>query len=144
MILYAVDLFALFAINACVLNFGNFFGMMTLEFLRSINLSSGLFLFLVLLVIFVLMFFLAVRDLLSSDMLVAFLSVNIAASVMQFAITGSNRTWVLLFAVACGLASKIVRRYASKEGDAIADALYALKAAVIIGLLSAAVFWLAG
>ena len=141
-ILYAVDLFALFAINACVLNFGNFFGMMTLEFLRSINLSSGLVLFLVLLVVFVLMFFLAVRNLLSSDMLVAFLSVNIAASVMQFSITDSNRIWILLFAVACGLGSQIVRRYVSKEDDAIADALYALKAAGVIGLVSAGVFWL--
>lgn len=142
-ILYVVDLGTLYAVNACVLNHGNFFGVMMLEFLRSIRLSAGLILFLLMLVVFVLMFFLVVRDLLTTDILVAMLSVNIVAAVMRFGITDSNRIWVLVLALSCGLVSKLVRRFFSEVDYFVFDALFALNAFVATGLISALIFAIA-
>lgn len=139
-LLYAVDLITLYAVNALVLNYGNFFGASMLEFLRSIDLSAGLFEFLGMLLIFILLFYFAVRDLLTSDMLITILSVNITASVMQFSVTESSRIWVLLLAVACGLVSKIIRRQFAEVDDAIFDAKFALSAAILTGVISAVIF----
>lgn len=142
-ILFLVDIIMLYVVNAFMLNHGNVFGVMMLEFLRSIRLSAGLLPFLLMLILFVVMFFYAVRDVLTSDVLVPILTVNIVAAVMNFAVTDGNRLWVLLLALAFGLASKLIRRFFADIDYFMFDAMFAFFSMVITGVISAVIFAIA-
>ena len=140
-LLYAVDLVALYAINACVLQQGTVFGWIMLQFLRSIRLSAGLVPFLLMLVAFVVMFFYAVQGLLTSDILLAVLGVNIAAAVMQVWIGDNNRIWILALAIGCSLVTKVLRRICPADNFTV-EAIFGLSALAGTSLISCLVFFL--
>ena len=140
-LLYAADLVALYAVNACVLQQGKVFGWIMLQFLRSVRLSAGLVPFLLMLVAFVMMFFYVVQGLVTSDVLLAVLGVNIAAAVMQVWIGDHNRVWILALAIGCSLVSKVLRRICPADNFTV-EAIFGLTALAGTSLISCLVFFL--
>lgn len=141
-ILYAVDLITLYAVNAFVLKSGTFFGVVMLNFLRSIRLSLGIVRFLAMLVLFTAMFFFTMRDILTSDILLAILGVNITAALMHVAVTDGSRFYILALTVLCGLIIKVVRRIFGDNDSFLFDAVFALNSLIATGLISALAFTL--
>lgn len=139
-ILYAVDLITLYAVNAFVLKSGTFFGVVMLNFLRSIRLSLGIVRFLAMLVLFTAMFFFTMRDILTSDILLAILGVNITAALMHVAVTDGSRLYILALTVLCGLIIKVVRRIFGDNDSFLFDAVFALNSLIATGLISALAF----
>lgn len=142
-VLYIADIITLYAVNAYVLKTGTFFGVVMLEFLRSIRLSLGIGRFLAMLLLCLVMFFFCMRDVLTSDILVCILGVNITAALMHVAVTDSNRIYVLILAIICGLIMKLIRRFFDDGDSFLFDAVYALNALIATGLISALVFTVA-
>lgn len=140
-LLYAADLVALYAVNACVLQQGKVFGWIMLQFLRSVRLSAGLVPFLLMLVAFVMMFIYVVQGLVTSDVLLAVLGVNIAAAVMQVWIGDHNRVWILALAIGCSLVSKVLRRICPADNFTV-EAIFGLTALAGTSLISCPVFFL--
>ena len=143
-LLYVVDIVTLYAVNAFVLKSGTFFGVVMLDFLRTIRISLGLVRFLALLVLFVAMIFFTMRDFLTSDILISILGVNITAALMNVAVTYCNRFYILAIAIACGLIIKIVKQFFGDADSFLFDAVYALNALIATCLISALLFTIAG
>ena len=140
-ILYVLDLFTLFAVNVIVLRTGTAFPKMMLAFVRAVDISQGIILFLFLSILFLVIMFFVLRDFLSSDILVAIFGVNIAAALMSVSIVDSNRWYIFAMAIVCGLISKLFKRLIVKESDSfVSEASSALITMTGTALIGCAVF----
>ncbi len=140
---FVLDFFSLIAVNALVLCTGNSFPQIVMNFITSIELSEGIIRYLALGLVLLLMLYYAIRDLFSSDILLAILSVNVVAAVMRMEITEANCFLVLGTALVCGFLASLIRKKTLDEDDDEFD-----KATVFFGIASivgtcilSALFW---
>ena len=139
---YILDIFTLFAVNAFVLRTGTLFAEIMRGFLDTIDVSLGLFRFLTLGILFLVILFFAMRDLLTSDILVATLGVNIAAALMNITVGDGNRWYMLAIALLCGLGAKLLKRRLRGREHFRTEALSALITVVGTALITALIFTL--
>ncbi|MBQ7940344.1 MAG: hypothetical protein IJ281_08205 [Clostridia bacterium] len=109
LISFVVDIAALLSVNTIVLCTGMTFPQIMYEYLKTIDSTRDVGQWVFLVVIFVAITFFVVRDLFSSDILLAILGVNAAAAFFEIGVTDQNR-WILFGAsILCGLLAKLLR-----------------------------------
>lgn len=109
LISFVMDIATLLSVNAIVLCTGMTFPQIMYEYIRTLQgtRKAGQWVFLTL--IFVAMIFFVVRDLFSSDILLAILGVNAAAAFFEIGVTDQNRWILFCAAIVCGLLAKLLR-----------------------------------
>lgn len=142
---FVTDLAALMSVNAIVMCSGLTFHQIMYEFLQSIRLSDGLIRWAFLAAIFVIMLFFVVRDLFSSDIIMAVLGVNMAAVFFEIGVTDKNRAVLFGMSLLCGMIAKILRKKIVPEDQEESDPYavwYGLGVILLSGLLTFGVLWL--
>lgn len=114
---FALDIVTLLSINTIVLCSGNTFLIMMKGFLEAAQDRSRIVLWLFLLLVFMLMMYYVLRDLLSSDILLGIFGVNLAAAFFSIELTSRNRWILLAVSILLGLVSKLIRGVLFKEED---------------------------
>ncbi len=106
---FVMDIATLLSVNAIVMCTGMTFPQIMYEFLQTIMNAREVGRWVFLAGVFVVMTFFVVRDLFSSDILLAILGVNAAAAFFEIGVTDQNR-WILFGAsILCGLLAKLLR-----------------------------------
>lgn len=106
---FVMDIATLLSVNAIVMCTGMTFPQIMYEFLQTIMNAREVGRWVFLAGVFVVMAFFVVRDLFSSDILLAILGVNAAAAFFEIGVTDQNR-WILFgAAIVCGLLAKLLR-----------------------------------
>lgn len=106
---FVMDIATLLSVNAIVMCTGMTFPQIMYEFLQTIMNAREVGRWVFLAGVFVVMAFFVVRDLFSSDILLAILGVNAAAAFFEIGVTDQNR-WILFGAsILCGLLAKLLR-----------------------------------
>ena len=138
LISFALDIVTILSINTIVLCSGNTFLVMMKGFIEAAQDRSRIGLWLFLLLVFLLMMYYVLRDLLSSDILLGIFGANLAAALCGVALTDRNRYILLGAAVLLGLVSKLIRGVLFKEDDEDNDrwhGLYGVVAMIVIAII---------
>jgi uncharacterized BrkB/YihY/UPF0761 family membrane protein len=133
------------SVNAIVMCSGMTFFQIMYEFLKSIQLSDGVLRWAFLAAIFVMMLFFVVRDLFSSDIIMAVLGVNVAAVFFEIGVTDKNRAILFGMAILCGMIAKLVRKRIVPEESEDSDTgavWYGIGVIVVSALVTYGVLWL--
>lgn len=138
---FVSDILLLFAINAMVLRTDMLFPRLMLTFLQSYDLSAGIGKILPVLIPVMLLLFLVFRDLVSSDLLMAILGLNITAAMMDIRPHYGNRVFLFLIAFGCSLAAQLIKHRFPYKDDRFRWELFgALGTLVGTGLVSFLMF----
>ena len=142
---FVTDIAVLMSVNAIVMCSGMTFFQIMHEFLKSIQLSDGVLRWAFLAAIFVMMLFFVVRDLFSSDIIMAVLGVNVAAVFFEIGVTDKNRAILFGMAILCGMIAKLVRKRIVPEESEDSDTgavWYGIGVIVVSALVTYGVLWL--
>ena len=142
---FIMDGATLLSVNAIVMCTGMTFPQIMYEYLGSIRNTRDVGQWIFLVGAFVIMAFFVVRDLFSSDILLAILGVNAAAAFFEIGVTDQNR-WILFGAsILCGLLAKLLRGVMVPEDHEESDkrsVWFGIGVLIVSCLLVFGVLWL--
>jgi len=142
---FFMDGATLLSVNAIVMCTGMTFPQIMYEYLGSIRNTRDVGQWIFLVGAFVIMAFFVVRDLFSSDILLAILGVNAAAAFFEIGVTDQNR-WILFGAsILCGLLAKLLRGVMVPEDHEESDkrsVWFGIGVLIVSCLLVFGVLWL--